>query len=82
MLLDEKIWLSLSQRCSVGMGSGFYASYSSSSTPNRSNYVFMGLALCTEAQSCWNKKKKFLSRTVSTKDGGAKLSKMSLYMQQ
>uniref|UniRef100_A0A3B4DS63 NACHT domain-containing protein n=1 Tax=Pygocentrus nattereri TaxID=42514 RepID=A0A3B4DS63_PYGNA len=45
-----------SQRCSIGLRSGLCAGQSSSSTPNSLIHVFMDPALCTAAQSCWNRK--------------------------
>ncbi|MCI4380479.1 hypothetical protein PGIGA_G00240460 [Pangasianodon gigas] len=46
---------SSSQRCSVGLRSGLCAGHSSSSTPTFTHHVFMELALCTGALSCWNR---------------------------
>ena len=46
-------------------------------TPNPLIHVFMDLALCTGAQSCWNRKG--TSPTCSYKVGSMKLSKISLY---
>ena len=43
--------------CSIGLRSGLCAGQSSSSTPNSLIHVFMDLALCTGAESCWNRKK-------------------------
>ena len=45
-----------SQRCSIGLRWGLCAGQSSSSTPNSLIYVFIDVALCTGAQSCWNRK--------------------------
>uniref|UniRef100_A0A667X151 Doublecortin domain-containing protein n=1 Tax=Myripristis murdjan TaxID=586833 RepID=A0A667X151_9TELE len=56
-----------SQRCSLGLRSGLCAGQSSSSTPNSLIHVFMDLALCTGAQSCWNRKGHL--QTVPTKLG-------------
>ncbi len=64
-----------SQRCL--MRSGLSAGQSTSSTPNSSNHVFMDLALCIEAQSCWNRKEP--SPNCSHKVGSIALSKMSCY---
>ena len=50
---------------------------SSSSTPNSLIHVFMDFALCTGAQSCWNRKGP--SPNCSHKVGSMKLSKMSWY---
>ena len=66
-----------SQRCSIGLRSGLCAGQSSSSTPNLLIHVFMDLALCTGAQSCWNRKRP--SPNCSHKVGSMKLSKMSWY---
>ena len=60
-MLDRKAWL-----C---------AGHSSSSTPNSLIHVFMDLALCTGAQSCWNRKKP--SPNCSHKVGSMKLSNIS-----
>ena len=54
--LARNLRSSSSQRCSVGLRSGLCGGQSSSSTPNSSNRVFIVLALCTGAQSCWNRK--------------------------
>ena len=43
-----------SQRCSIGLRSGLCAGQSSSSTPDSAIHVFMDLALCSGAQSCWS----------------------------
>jgi len=66
-----------SQRCYIGLRSGLCAGQSSSSTPNSLIHVFMDLALCTGAQSCWNRKGP--SPNCSHKVGSMKLSKMSWY---
>ena len=65
-----------SQRCSIGLRSGLCAGQSSSSTPNSLIHVFMDLALCTGAQSCWNRKGPN-SPNCSHKVGSMKLSKIS-----
>ncbi|XP_051528965.1 uncharacterized protein LOC127426291 [Myxocyprinus asiaticus] len=66
-----------SQRCSIGLRSGLCAGQSSSSTPNSLIHVFMDLALCTGAQSCWNRKGP--SPNCSHKVGSMELSKISWY---
>ena len=66
-----------SQRCSIGLSSGLCAGQSSSSTPNSLIHVFMDLALCTGAQSCWNRKGP--SPNCSHKVGSMELSKISWY---
>nr|XP_061844147.1 uncharacterized protein LOC133624531 isoform X2 [Nerophis lumbriciformis] len=63
-----------SQRCSIGFRSGLCAGQSSSSTPDSVIHVFMDLALCTGAQSCW--KKKGPAPNCSHKVGSMELSKM------
>ena len=50
---------------------------SSSSTPNSLIHVFMDLALCTGAQSCWNRKEP--SPNCSHKVGSIELSNISWY---
>ena len=45
-----------SQRCSMGLRPRFSVGQSSSSTPISTNHFYTGLALCTGALSCWNKK--------------------------
>jgi len=62
LMLDEKAWV---------------AGQSSSFTPNSLIHVFMDLALCTGAQSCWNRKGP--SPNCSHKVGWKKLSNMSWY---
>ncbi|XP_051526065.1 uncharacterized protein LOC127424703 [Myxocyprinus asiaticus] len=66
-----------SQRCSIGLRSGLCAGQSSSSTPNSLIHVFMDLALCTGAQSCWNRKGP--SPNCSHNVGSMELSKISWY---
>ncbi|XP_058258308.1 uncharacterized protein LOC131361290 isoform X2 [Hemibagrus wyckioides] len=66
-----------SQRCSIGLRSGLCAGQSSSSTPDSVIHVFMDLALCTGAQSCW--KRKGPAPNCSHKVGSMELSKMSWY---
>ena len=66
-----------SQRCSIGLRSGLCAGQSSSSTPNSLIHVFMDLALCTGAQSCWNRKGP--SPNCSHKVGSMELSNISWY---
>ena len=66
-----------SQRCSVRLRSGLCAGQSSSSTPNSLIHVFMDLALCTGAQSCWNRKGP--SPNCSHKVGSMELSNISWY---
>ena len=66
-----------SQRCSIGLRSGLCAGQSSSSTPNSLIHVFMDLALCTCAQSCWNRKGP--SPSCSHEVWSMELSKISLY---
>ncbi len=66
-----------SQRCSIGLRSGLCAGQSSSSTPNSLIHVFMDLALCTGAQSCWNRKGP--SPICSHKVGSMEFSKISWY---
>ena len=66
-----------SQRCSIELRSGLCASQSSSSTPNSLIHVFMDLALCTGAQSCWNRKGP--SPNCSHKVGSMELSNISWY---
>ena len=63
------------QRCSIGLRSGLCASQSSFSIPNSLFHVFMDLALCTGAQSCWNRKEP--SHKCFHKVGSMKLSKIS-----
>ena len=75
--LARNLRSSSSQRCSMGLRSGLCAGQSSSSTPNSSNYVFIVLALCTGAQSCWNRKGP--SPNCCHKVGSIALSKMSWY---
>ena len=64
-----------SQRCSIRLRSGLCAGQSSSSTPNPLIHVFMHLALCTDAQSCWNWKGP--SPNCSHKVGSRELSNIS-----
>ena len=66
-----------SQRCSIGLRSGLCAGQSSSSTPNSLIHVFMDLALCTGAQSCW--KRKGPSPNCSHKVGSMELARISWY---
>ena len=66
-----------SQRCSIGLRSGLCAGQSSSSTPNSLIHVLMDLALCTGAQSCWNRKGP--SPNCFHEVGSMKLSKISWY---
>ena len=66
-----------SQRCSIGSRSGLCAGQSSSSTPNYLIHVFMDLALCTGAQSCWNRKGQ--SPNCSHKVGSMELPKISWF---
>ncbi|XP_058230352.1 uncharacterized protein LOC131343021 isoform X2 [Hemibagrus wyckioides] len=66
-----------SQRCSIGLRSGLCAGQSSSSTPDSVIHVFMDLALCTGAQSCW--KRKGPAPNCSHNVGSMELSKMSWY---
>lgn len=66
-----------SQRCSIGFRSGLCAGQSSSSTPDSIIHVFMDLALCTGAQSCW--KRKGPAPNCSHKVGSMELSKMFWY---
>ena len=66
-----------SQRCSIGLRSGLCAGQSSSSTPNWLIHVFMDLALCTGAPSCWNRKGS--SPNCFHKVGSMKWSKISWY---
>ena len=65
-----------SKRCSIGLRSGLSCGQSSS-TPNSLVHVFMDLALCTGASSCWNRKRS--SPNCSHKIGSMKLSKISGY---
>ena len=67
----------LFQTCSIGLRSGLCAGQSSSSTPNSSIHVFMDLALCTGAHSCWNRKGR--SPNCSHKVGSMELSNISWY---
>ena len=53
---------------------------SSSSTPNWLIHVFMDFALCTGAQSCWNRKGP--SANCFHKVGSMKLSKISWYAEE
>jgi len=79
-MLEEKACYAVSnspQRCSVGLKSGLCASQSSSSTPNLLIHVFMDLAVCTGAQSCWNRKGP--SPNCFHEVGSMKLSKISWY---
>ena len=66
-----------SQRFSIGLRSGLCAGQSSSSTPHSLIHVFMDFALCTGAQSCWNRKGP--SPNCSHKVGSMELSKISWY---
>ena len=66
-----------SQRCSIRLRSGLCAGQSSSSTPNSLIHVFMDLALCTGAQSCWNRRG--ASPNCSHKAGSLELSNISWY---
>ena len=66
-----------SQRCSFGLRSGLCAGQPSSFTPNSLIHVFMDLALCTGAQSCWNRKGP--SPNCSSKVGSMELSNISWY---
>lgn len=53
-MLDGKAWLAVansSQRFSVGLRSRLKSSLL---TPHLLVQVFLDLALCTDAQSCWN----------------------------
>ena len=59
------------------MRSGLCAGQSSSSTPNSLMHVFMDLALCTGAQSCWNRKGP--SPNCFHKVGSLKFSKIYWY---
>ena len=59
------------------MRSGLCAGQSSSSTPDSAIHVFMDLALCSGAQSCW--KRKGPAPNCSHKVGSMELSKMSWY---
>ena len=65
----------LSQRCSVRLRSGLCTAQSRSSTPNSLIHVFMDLALCTGAHSCWNRKGPSLN--YSHKVGSMELSNIS-----
>ena len=60
-----------------GLRSGLCAGQSSSSTPDSLIHVFMDLALCTGAQSCWNRKGP--SPNCSHKVGSMELSNISWY---
>uniref|UniRef100_A0A3Q2R0I1 SRCR domain-containing protein n=1 Tax=Fundulus heteroclitus TaxID=8078 RepID=A0A3Q2R0I1_FUNHE len=64
-----------SQRCSIGLRSGLCAVLSSSSTPDSAIHVFMDLALCSGAQSCW--KRMGTAPNYSHKNGSMELSKIS-----
>lgn len=79
--LVEKAWLSvwaLVHPKGVLSGSGQdCAGRSSSSTPDSAIHVFMDLALCTDAQSCW--KRKGPIPNCSHKVGSMGLSKMFSY---
>ena len=59
----------------MGLRSGLCAGQSSSSTPDSVIHVFMDLALCTGAQSCWQRKGP--APNCSYKLGSMRLSKMS-----
>ena len=79
-MLDGKAWLSVSALIhpkGVLLESGLCAGQSSLSTPNSLSYVCMGLALCTGAQSCWNRKGP--SPKCSHKVGSMELSNISWY---
>jgi len=73
-MLDEKAWLAVS---ALIYPKGLCAGRSSSFTPNWLIHVCMDLALCTGAQSCWNKKGP--SPNCFHKVGSMKLSKISWY---
>ena len=80
-MLDGKAWLSVSTlihpKGSIGLRSGLCAGQSSSYTPDSLIHVFMGLALCTGAQSCWNRKES--SPNCTHKVGRMELSNISWY---
>ena len=71
----EGLALSTALIYSIGLRSGLCASQSSSYTPNALIHVFMDLALCTGAQSCWNRKG--LSPNCCYKVGSMDLSNIS-----
>ena len=75
--LAHNLRSSSSQRCLMGLRSGLCEGQSSSSTPNSPSQAFMDLALCTGAQSCWNRKGS--SPNCSHKVGSVQLSKMSWF---
>ncbi len=55
-VLVHSLHCSSYQQCSMQLRSGLCVSQSSSSKPNPFKHVFVGLVLCTGAQSCWNRK--------------------------
>lgn len=79
-MLDEQVWLTVSPLIHTkGMLLGWgqdSVGQSSSFTPNWLIHVFMDLAFCTGAQSCWSRRE---ASQNSHKCGSMKLSKMCWY---